>query len=374
MIIGVPKEIKKDEYRVALIPVGAETLAKNGHKVLVEKGAGEGSGFTDREYRDAGASIVKDVKNIFKKSDMIIKVKEPQPSEIKMSREGQIIFTYFHFAASRSLTTGMLKSKAVCIAYETMEEEDGTLPLLTPMSEVAGRMAIQEGAKYLERPMEGRGILLGGVPGVEPAKVTIIGGGIVGTNSAKMAAGLGANVKILDVDLERLRYLSDVLPANVTTMMSNPENIRQSVAESDLVVGAVLLKGAKAPRLVTSDMIKTMKNGAVVVDVAVDQGGCIETIKPTTHTKPVYIKYGVVHYGVANMPGAVARTSTYALTNATLPYAVEIANRGWEEAAKGSWTVWTGVNMLAGSITDEAVARAFRRKFTPLEDIIDIEE
>lgn len=374
MIIGVPKEIKKDEYRVALIPVGAETLVKNGHKVLVEKGAGDGSGFTDREYRDAGASIVKDVKNIFKKSDMIIKVKEPQPSEIRMSREGQIIFTYFHFAASRSLTTGMLKSKAVCIAYETMEEEDGSLPLLTPMSEVAGRMAIQEGAKYLERPMEGRGILLGGVPGVEPAKVTIIGGGIVGTNAAKMAAGLGANVKILDVDLERLRYLSDVLPANVTPMMSNPENIRQSVAESDLVVGAVLLKGAKAPRLVTSDMIKTMKNGAVVVDVAVDQGGCIETIKPTTHTKPVYIKYGVVHYGVANMPGAVARTSTYALTNATLPYAVEIANRGWEEAAKDSWAVWTGVNMLAGSITDEAVARAFRRKFTPLEDIIDIEE
>ncbi|MFO7915754.1 MAG: alanine dehydrogenase [Candidatus Krumholzibacteriales bacterium] len=374
MIIGVPKEIKKDEYRVALIPVGAETLIKHGHKVLVEKGAGEGSGFTDREYRDAGASIVKDVKSIFKKSDMIIKVKEPQPSEIRMCREDQIIFTYFHFAASKPLTTGMLKSKAVCIAYETMEEEDGSLPLLTPMSEVAGRMAIQEGAKYLERPMEGRGILLGGVPGVEPAKVTIIGGGIVGTNAAKMASGLGANVKILDVDLERLRYLSDVLPANVTTMMSNPENIRQSVAESDLVVGAVLLKGAKAPRLVTRDMIKTMKNGAVVVDVAVDQGGCIETIKPTTHTRPIYIKYGVVHYGVANMPGAVARTSTYALTNATLPYAVEIADRGWEEAARESWAVWTGVNMLAGSITDEAVAMAFRRKFTPLEDIIDIEE
>ncbi len=374
MIIGVPKEIKKDEYRVALIPVGAETLIKHGHKVLVEKGAGEGSGFTDREYRDAGASIVKNVKNIFKKSDMIIKVKEPQASEIRMCREDQIIFTYFHFAASKPLTTGMLKSKAVCIAYETMEEEDGSLPLLTPMSEVAGRMAIQEGAKYLERPMEGRGILLGGVPGVEPAKVTIIGGGIVGTNAAKMASGLGANVKILDVDLERLRYLSDVLPANVTTMMSNPENIRQSVAESDLVVGAVLLKGAKAPRLVTRDMIKTMKNGAVVVDVAVDQGGCIETIKPTTHTRPIYIKYGVVHYGVANMPGAVARTSTYALTNATLPYAVEIADRGWEEAARESWAVWTGVNMLAGSITDEAVAMAFRRKFTPLEDIIDIEE
>jgi alanine dehydrogenase len=374
MIIGVPKEIKKDEYRVALIPVGAETLVKQGHKVLVEKGAGEGSGFKDREYRDAGASIVKDVKNIFKRSDMIIKVKEPQPSEIKMSREGQILFTYFHFAASRPLTTGMLKSKSVCIAYETMEGEDGSLPLLTPMSEVAGRMAIQEGAKYLERPMEGRGILLGGVPGVEPAKVTIIGGGIVGTNAAKMASGLGANVKILDVDLERLRYLSDVLPANVTPMMSNPENVRKSVAESDLVVGAVLLKGAKAPRLVTRDMIKTMKDGAVVVDVAVDQGGCIETIKPTTHTKPVYIKFGVVHYGVANMPGAVARTSTYALTNATLPYAVDIANKGWEDAARDSWAVWTGVNMLQGRITDEAVAKAFRRKYTPLEDIIDIEE
>lgn len=370
MIIGVPKEIKKDESRVALLPVGAETLTKHGHLVLIEKSAGIGSGIYDTEYRDAGAKIMQKAGAIFERADMIIKVKEPQPSEIRMIRKDQVIFTYFHFAASRALTKGMIRTGAVCIAYETMEEVDGTLPLLTPMSEVAGRMAVQEGAKYLERPMEGRGILLGGVPGVEPANVVIIGGGVVGTNAAKMAAGLGANVTLLDVDLERLRYLSDVLPSNVNTLMSNLENIRNMVAQADLLIGAVLLKGAKAPRLVTKKMIKTMRKGAVIVDVAVDQGGCIETIKPTTHSKPTYIISGVVHYGVANMPGAVSRTSTYALTNATFPYALEIANKGYIEAALGSEAIWTGINILKGKVTDPAVAETFRMKYTPLEELI----
>lgn len=370
MIIGVPQEIKKDEYRIALLPVGAETLRKHGHTVLVEKGAGIGSGFTDAEYREAGATIVSSARDIFRRAEMIIKVKEPQPAEIRMIQKDQIVFTYFHFAASRPLTEGMLRTKAIAIAYETMEEQDGTLPLLTPMSEVAGRMAVQEGAKYLERPMEGRGILLGGVPGVEPANVVIIGGGIVGINAAKMAAGLGARVTILDIDLERLRYLSDILPPNVTPLMSNPENTRKMVAAADLLIGAVLIKGAKAPRLVTRKMVGTMKRGSVIVDVAVDQGGCIETIKPTTHSKPTYIINGVVHYGVANMPGAVARTSTYALTNATLPYAAEIATKGYLKAARDNRAIWTGVNMLGGKVTDAAVARAFRMKYTPLESLI----
>lgn len=370
MIIGVPKEIKKDEYRVALVPVGAETLTRMGHKVLVQKSAGEGSGFSDAEYRAAGASIIPSAKAIFAKADMIIKVKEPQPVEIRMIRKGQIIFTYFHFAASRSLTMGMVKTGATCIAYETMEEIDGTLPLLTPMSEVAGRMAIQEGAKYLERPMGGLGMLLGGVPGVAPAHVVILGGGIVGTHAAKMAAGLGASVTMLELDIERMRYLADVLPANITCLMSNPENIRNEVKKADLVVGAVLIKGAKAPRLVTRQMIKTMKKGSVVVDVAVDQGGCIETIKPTTHTNPTYLVDGVIHYGVANMPGAVARTSTFALTNATFPYAVEIANKGFATAAVEDETIWTGINIIEGKITDPAVAKTFRMKYTPLEDVV----
>ncbi|MBN1165414.1 MAG: alanine dehydrogenase [Candidatus Krumholzibacteriota bacterium] len=370
MIIGVPKEIKKDEYRVALLPVGAETLTKMGHKVLVEKGAGMGSGFSDSEYRAAGATIIPSAKVVFKRADMIIKVKEPQPSEIRMIRPDQIVFTYFHFAASRSLTEGMIRTGAICIAYETMVEADGTLPLLTPMSEVAGRMAVQEGAKYLERPMEGRGILLGGVPGVMPANVVILGGGVVGTNAAKMAAGLGANVTILDIDLERLRYLSDVLPANVTCLMSNPENIRSQIVEADLLIGAVLITGAKAPRLVTRKMIKTMKPGSVIVDVAVDQGGCIETIKPTTHSKPTYIINGVVHYAVANMPGAVSRTSTFALTNATLPYAIEIAGKGYQKAALENDTIWTGINILKGKVTDQAVAKTFHMKYMPLEDLI----
>ncbi|OQX83415.1 MAG: alanine dehydrogenase [Candidatus Latescibacteria bacterium 4484_7] len=370
MLIGVPKEIKEDEYRVSLLPVGVETLKKHGHKVLVEKGAGLGSGITDAEYRAAGATIIPTAKDVFRRADMIIKVKEPQPKEIRMIRKDQVIFTYFHFAANRSLTEGMMRSGAVCIAYETMEEEDHTLPLLTPMSEVAGRMAVQEGAKYLERPLGGRGILLGGVPGVEPANVVILGGGVVGTNAAKIAAGMGANVTILDIDLERLRYLDDVLPPNVTLLKSNQEHIRRMVAQADLLIGAVLIKGAKAPRLVTKKMIKTMKKGAVVVDVAVDQGGCIETIRPTTHSNPTYVVNGVIHYGVANMPGAVSRTSTYALTNATLPYAVLIADKGYVEAAKTSKAVWSGVNILKGKVTDKAVAKAFRMKYTPLEELI----
>jgi len=370
MLIGVPKEIKEDEYRVSLLPVGVETLKKHGHKVLVEKGAGLGSGITDAEYRAAGATIIPTAKDVFRRADMIIKVKEPQPKEIRMIRKDQVIFTYFHFAANRSLTEGMMRSGAVCIAYETMEEEDHTLPLLTPMSEVAGRMAVQEGAKYLERPLGGRGILLGGVPGVEPANVVILGGGVVGTNAAKIAAGMGANVTILDIDLERLRYHDDVLPPNVTLLKSNQEHIRRMVAQADLLIGAVLIKGAKAPRLVTKKMIKTMKKGAVVVDVAVDQGGCIETIRPTTHSNPTYVVNGVIHYGVANMPGAVSRTSTYALTNATLPYAVLIADKGYVEAAKTSKAVWSGVNILKGKVTDKAVAKAFRMKYTPLEELI----
>jgi alanine dehydrogenase len=369
MIIGVPKEIKKDEYRVSLLPVGAETLKRHGHKVLVEKGAGVGSGFPDSDYRAAGATILPSAKQIFRKADMIIKVKEPQAVEIKMIRKDQVVFTYFHFASSKPLTDGMIKSGAVCIAYETMVE-NGKLPLLMPMSEVAGRMAIQEGAKYLERPMMGRGILLGGVPGVEPAHVVVLGGGVVGTHAAKMAAGLGAKVTILDVNLDRLRYLSDVLPANVTLLMSNIANIRKMVARADLLVGAVLIPGAKAPRLVTRPMLKTMKKGAVIVDVAVDQGGCIETIHPTTHTNPTYIIDGVVHYGVANMPGAVCRTSTIALTNATLPYSVEIADKGYVKAARTNRTIWTGINMLNGKVTDEAVAKAVRQKYTPLEKVL----
>ncbi len=370
MIIGVPKEIKKDEYRVALRPVGAEILKKKGHKVLVEKGAGIGSGFSDAEYRAAGAQILPTAKTIFAKAEMIIKVKEPQPVEIKMIRKGQIIFTYFHFAANRALTEGMARTGAISIAYETMEDYDGTLPLLTPMSEVAGRMATQEGAKYLERPMGGMGVLLGGVPGVAPAHVVVIGGGVVGTHAAKMAAGLGANVTILELDLERIRYLNDILSPNITCLISNPENIRNEVIKADLLIGAVLIKGAKAPKLVTKKMIKTMKPGAVVVDVAVDQGGCIETIKPTTHSKPTYLVNDVVHYAVANMPGAVARTSTFALTNATFPYAVDIATKGYEKAAIENETIWTGINIIEGKITDPAVAQAFRMKYTPLEDII----
>lgn len=359
MIIGIPKEVKTDEYRVAIVPAGVEALKARGHKVLIEKNAGIGSGIQDSDFVRAGARIVKTAKELFSKSEMIIKVKEPQKSEFRLLRKGQIIFTYFHFAASKSLTLAMMKSNTVCIAYETIHTDDGQRPLLTPMSEVAGRMAIQEGAKFLEKPMSGRGILLAGVPGVAPANVVIVGGGIVGTNAAKIAAGLGANVSLLDIDLNRLRYLDDIMPPNVTTLMSDSYTIREKVKEADLLVGAVLIEGAKAPVLVPKAMLKTMKPGAVIVDVAVDQGGCIETTRPTTHSNPIYIIDHVVHYCVANMPGAVGRTSTYALTNATLPYAAKIADLGWQRATTLHKDIGRGLNIRFGEITNQAVADAF---------------
>lgn len=330
MIIGVPREIKPNENRIALTPGGAELLCHNGHTVVVEQNAGIGSGFPDELYINAGATMIPTAAEVFAKADMIMKVKEPIAQEYNLIREGQVLFTYFHFAASRQLTEAMMKAKAVCIAYETVMKSDNSLPLLIPMSEVAGRMAPQEGAKYLERTMGGRGVLLGGVPGTEPANVLVLGGGIVGTNAAKIAAGFGAKVTIMDNNLYRLRYLDDVMPKNVMTVMSTPDNIRRHAQAADLVIGAVLIAGAKAPHLITREMLPTMKPGSVVVDVSVDQGGCIETCKPTTHEDPTYIIDGVVHYCVANMPGAVPFTSTIALTNATLPYALQLANKGWK--------------------------------------------
>lgn len=370
MIIGVPTEIKANENRVALQPVGAEMLHQHGHQVLVQENCGVGSGFMDSEYREAGAEICKIPQDIFSRAEMIIKVKEPLEPEYKLIKKDQILFTYFHFAASESLTQAMIKSGAVCIAYETMESPDRSLPLLIPMSEVAGRMATQEGAKYLEKAQGGRGLLLGGVPGVAPGEVVILGGGVVGTNAAKIAAGMGAHVTILDIDLNRLRYLDDVMPANVDTLMSNPANIRTMVAKADLLIGAVLITGAKAPHLVKHELLKTMKPGAVIVDVAVDQGGCIETCKPTTHAEPTYTIDGVVHYCVANMPGAVPHTSTIALTNATLPYAVAIADKGYIKAAMESVEILTGINILKGKITCKGVAEAFNLPYTPIADLI----
>ncbi|HUP19144.1 MAG TPA: alanine dehydrogenase [Gemmatimonadota bacterium] len=359
MRIGVPREIKTNENRVALQPVGAEVLTRDGHEVWVERAAGEGSGFADEAYTAAGARLVDGPDPIFAECEMIVKVKEPQPAEYERMRPGQIVFTYFHFAASRELTEGMMRSGAVAIAYETVEEPDGTLPLLVPMSEVAGRMAVQEGAKYLEKLMGGRGILLGGVPGTPPGEVVIIGGGVVGTNAAKIAAGMGARVTILDVSLDRLRYLEDVMPANVDCLFSDAHTIRELLTRADLLIGAVLLPGAKAPNLVTREDLGTMKDGAVVVDVAVDQGGCIETCRPTTHEDPVYVVDGVVHYCVANMPGAVPRTSTIALTNATLPYVRKIAYLGWREACRGNPSLLRGLNIVNGQVTYPGVAEAF---------------
>ncbi|NOZ62480.1 MAG: alanine dehydrogenase [Calditrichaeota bacterium] len=370
MIIGVPKEIKANENRVALQPAGAEILTHHGHTVYVQKGAGVGSGFADEMYEKSGAKILDTAKEIFDTAEMIMKVKEPLPPEIAMIKSGQILFTYFHFAASRELTEGIMNTKSIAIAYETIETADGSLPLLNPMSEVAGRLAIQAGARCLEKAFGGSGVLLGGVTGVPPAKVVILGGGIVGTNAAQMAAGLGANVVILDINIDRLRFLNHVLPANVTTMMSSPENIRQQISDADLVVGAVLIHGAKAPHLITKDMLKLMKKGSVIVDVAVDQGGCVETIHPTTHAEPTYVVDGVIHYGVANMPGAVPRTSTVALTNVTLPYAVQIANKGYAEAIKSNREIALGVNVIDGKVTYKPVADTFAMEFTPLEDIV----
>ncbi len=370
MIIGVPKEIKPSENRVALTPAGVMEFIKAGHSVFVQSTAGEGSGFSDAEYKKAGAKILPKIEDVYKKAQMIIKVKEPIAKEYKLIQKDQLLFTYFHFASYEPLTKAMIKSGAVCLAYETVESPDRSLPLLIPMSEVAGRMAIQEGAKYLEKPMGGRGILLGGVPGVAPAKVLVLGGGIVGTQAAKMAAGLGAKVTILDVSLKRLRYLADVMPANVTTMMSNEYTIRKLIKDHDLIVGAVLIPGAKAPNLITRDMLKEMRPGTVVVDVAVDQGGCIETCKPTTHDDPVYVVDGVLHYCVANMPGAVPYTSTIALTNATLPYALQLANKGWKKACEDNLELKLGLNVVNGKVVYKAVAEAFGLKYTPIEEVM----
>ncbi len=370
MIVGVPKEIKANENRVAIQPSGVEMLLQNSHAVLIETKAGLGSGFEDEDYKKAGAQILETPKEIFEKADMIMKVKEPLAEEYGLIRKGQIIFTYFHFAASKELTETIMKTRCVAIAYETIERADKSLPLLNPMSEVAGRLSIQAGARCLEKTFGGHGVLLGGVTGVAPAKVVIIGGGIVGTNAAQMAAGLGANVIILDIDIERLRFLNHVLPANVTTMMSTPANIRQQIADADLIVGAVLIHGAKAPHLITKDMLKLMKKGSVIADVAVDQGGCVETIHPTTHAEPTYEVDGVVHYGVANMPGAVPKTSTIALTNVTLPYAIEIANEGYLEAIKTNREIALGANIIFGKVTYGPVAEAFNLQYTPLEEVI----
>lgn len=370
MIIGVPKEIKNNENRVALTPAGTQELVKRGHTVYVQSTAGAGSGFSDEAYTKAGATIIKDAAEVFSLAEMIIKVKEPIEQEYKLIRKGQLIFTYFHFASYEPLTKAMIASEAICLAYETVERADGSLPLLIPMSEVAGRMAIQEGAKYLEKPLKGRGILLGGVPGVKPAKVLILGGGIVGANSAKIAAGMGADVTILDLNINRLRYLDDVMPENVHTMVSNEYTIRELVQDADLIIGGVLVPGAKAPKLITRDMLKTMRPGTVLVDVAVDQGGCIETCHPTTHEDPTFIIDDVVHYCVANMPGAVPYTSTLALTNATLPYAIRLASQGWQKACQENAELRAGLNIIQGEVVYKAVAEAFNLSYTDLKEFI----
>jgi alanine dehydrogenase len=359
MIIGVPKEIKQDEYRVAMLPVGVEELTRRGHQVLIEQGAGLGSGLADLDYLQHGCEMVASAAEIFARADMIVKVKEPMPSEWPMLRQGQIVFTYFHFAADRTLTEAVLASGCSAVAYETLADDNGRLPLLTPMSEVAGRMSIQEGAKYLERPQMGRGILLGGVPGVAPANITILGGGVVGANAAKIAAGFNADVSILDINMDRLRYLDDIMPPNVDCLFSDRHTVREQIARADLVVGAVLIPGAKAPRLIEEDDLKRMKPGSVIIDVAIDQGGCIATSKPTSHSQPTYIVHDVVHYCVTNMPGAVGRTSTYALCNVTLPYVIQIAQQGIEAAALASRPIARAVNMHAGQVTNKAVADTF---------------
>jgi alanine dehydrogenase len=370
MIIGVPKEIKANENRVALVPAGAEALVAAGHKVLIELGAGLGSGFADAAYQQAGAVTGVKAEDVWAQADMILKVKEPIAPEWKRINEGQVVFTYFHFAASEELTRAIVETRCVALAYETVQLANGELPLLTPMSEVAGRMAVQEGAKYLERTHGGSGILLGGVPGVLPAEVLVIGGGVVGANAARMAAGLGANVTLLDVSLERLRYLADVMPANVRLLYSNRHNLLERLAHADLVIGAVLLPGAKAPRLVRREDLKLMKGGSVVVDVSVDQGGCIETIKPTTHENPTYVVDGVIHYGVSNMPGAVPRTSTLALTNATFPYARKLARDGWRAACRADGALKLGLNVVEGQVVYPGVAEAFGMELVDLSRVL----
>ncbi len=364
MIIGVPKEIKNNENRVALTPAGAAEFVKHGHTVYVQSTAGIGSGFADEVYASAGATILSTIEEVYAIAEMIIKVKEPIEPEYKLVKKSQIVYTYFHFASSEELTNAMVDSGAVCLAYETVELPDRSLPLLVPMSEVAGRMSVQQGAKYLEKTFGGSGILLGGVPGVPPAKVLVIGGGVVGTEAAKMAAGLGADVTIMDLSLPRLRYLADIMPANVKTMMSNGYNIREMAQTHDLIIGAVLIPGAKAPKLVTKDMLKTMRPGTVLVDVAVDQGGCFETTKATTHANPVFTIDDVIHYCVANMPGAVPRTSTLALTNATLPYGLQLADKGWKKACRENIPLGKGLNVVDGKIVYRGVAEAFNMTYT----------
>lgn len=370
MIIGVPKEIKNNENRVAVTPAGTQEFIRKGHTVYIQTKAGEGSGFSDEEYAGAGAKILPKAEDVYAIAEMIVKVKEPVEPEYKLIRKDQLVFTYFHFASYEPLAHAMIKTGAVCLAYETVERPDRSLPLLVPMSEVAGRMAIQEGAKYLEKPLKGRGILLGGVPGVRPAQVLILGGGVVGTNAAKIAAGMGADVYITDVNLNRLRYLDDVMPKNVHTVASNDYVLRELVKTSDLIVGGVLIPGAKAPKLITRDMLKTMRPGTVLVDVAVDQGGCIETCKPTTHEDPTYIIDDIVHYCVANMPGAVPYTSTLALTNATLPYALKLANLGWKKACKDYEDLQKGLNVVGGKVVYKAVADAFNLPFVDVKEVL----
>ncbi len=370
MIVGVPKEIKDNEYRVALPPGGVEMLVHHGHRVLVQAGAGEGSGFTDDEYRRSGAEILPTAEAVWTQAEMIMKVKEPRPQEYPFLREGLILFTYLHLAAEERLTHELMKRGVVAIAYETVELEDGRLPLLTPMSEVAGRMAVQVGAHYLEKAHGGRGKLLGGIPGVRPADVLIIGGGTVGFNAAKIALGMGAHVIIIEKNPDRMRYLDDVLHGNLTTLASNPRNITDAVRIADLIIGAVLIPGARAPKLIRREHIDLMKPGTVIVDVAIDQGGCVETMRPTTHSDPVFKVNEVIHYGVTNMPGAVPRTSTYGLSNATLPYALKLADLGFEEAVKSDPALAKGVNVYKGRVTYPAVAEAFGLEYTPLEALL----
>jgi len=370
MIIGVPSEIKNNENRVAVTPAGVSELKKHGHTIYVQSSAGVGSGFSDDEYIAAGATLLPTIEETYAIAEMIIKVKEPIESEYALIKKDQLVFTYFHFASHEPLTHAMIKSGAICLAYETVEKSDRSLPLLVPMSEVAGRMSVQEGAKFLEKPMGGRGILLGGVPGVKPANVLILGGGIVGTQAAKMAAGFGARVTIMDVSIPRLRQLDDIMPANVDTVYSNEYNIREAIKKADLIIGAVLIPGGKAPHLITRDMLKTIPRGAVLVDVAVDQGGCFETTRPTTHADPTYEIDGVIHYTVANMPGAVPYTSTLALTNATLPYAIQLANKGWKQASIDNHELKHGLNIIEGKVVYKGVSDAFGLPYTNVNEFL----
>lgn len=370
MIVGIPKEIKNNENRVAITPAGVKAFSQTGNQVLVQKSAGLGSGIEDSEYIQAGATIIETAEEVFEKAEMIIKVKEPLSSEFNLLRPGQILYTYLHFASSLELTKAMMDRKIIGIAYETVQTEDGSLPLLAPMSEVAGKMAGHVAAYYLALPYGGRGVLMGGVPGVAPAKVVVLGGGTVGTCAAKVAAGIGANVTLLDISINRLKYLADVLPKNITLLISNQHNIEEEIKDADAVIGAVLIPGAEAPKLITKEMLKMMKPNSVIVDVAIDQGGCIETSRPTSHSEPVYKVNNVLHYCVTNMPGAFSRTSTFALTNATLPYGLEIANKGYKKAIKENKALAKGLNVIDGKVTYRPVAKVFNLKYYPVEEVI----